>query len=248
MEAALVYGGLTDLGLKLCEQLLEKGTQVISISSAKTDIEREIEEDNELFIGRNDLFRHDACVDYINQIEPPIRHVYLLDPFKETEDFRKKVMDDIEDIFTAVCQKKESLATVVMQSSIEIYGQKTGIITERTAVNPVSKKGKAANSLEQQFINLLLKNKMKNALILRMADIHLPNAENTGLSIDVIDAADAVKAMTNATLVEKNGLQVIQVTSGQTHSLTDHSGSTGGDYVLPYDKATRLLDYKPQDH
>ncbi|MBM7644010.1 hypothetical protein JOD45_000201 [Scopulibacillus daqui] len=86
MACTLVYGGLSSVGLALCSHLTGNGQNVLSLSSACNDTEREQEEERELFIGRNALF-HQVSLDDLwkDDLHSDIRHAFFLDLNKETE-------------------------------------------------------------------------------------------------------------------------------------------------------------------
>ncbi|TCP29763.1 hypothetical protein EV207_10855 [Scopulibacillus darangshiensis] len=247
METVMVYGGLTPLGLKLCEQLLETEKQVVSLSSAKNQSERSIEEDNELFLGRHALFQHKGDLDAISDISTGIDHLYFLDLLKDHEDCIKSAEDDMRKITESIFQKTDCLKSMTLFSHIDIYGQCTGVITEKTPVKPNTVRGHTANDIEQHFINLLIENrskqKIKQAVILRMAEIRQLRSEDIAEAAkDTIDVTDAIEALLKAPFVPGgNGLQLIQITSGKDHKLKEG----GLNQIFPYDKAARLLNYSP---
>ncbi|MTT30556.1 hypothetical protein GMB86_00820 [Terrilactibacillus sp. BCM23-1] len=135
-KCSIVYGGLTPLGLNLCESLLDDDMPILSVSSASTEEERELEEENELFLGRNALFKHVEKLDKINQ---SISTVFLLTHQNDKQHI------NIDSIYNKVIQQSQPILFILVSSSTS---------PETNSQRPVLLK----NKIEKQMVTKLNQN------------------------------------------------------------------------------------------
>jgi nucleoside-diphosphate-sugar epimerase len=163
MEAALVFGGLSPTGFSLSKELLGEGVRVISVSSAVTEEEKEREEENELFLGRNALFRNARNKDWSEEA-----HLILADTIRINSDKLKALQSKINVQLKNTHQSQK----ILFLSSLEVCGPLPIGTDEKRAAHPDSALGKAANEMELFFIQRLREMKKTAAVIFR-TDLNL---------------------------------------------------------------------------
>ncbi|MFD2617117.1 hypothetical protein [Terrilactibacillus laevilacticus] len=140
-NCSIVYGGLTPLGLNLCESLLEDDMYILSVSSASTEEEREQEEENELFIGRHALFKH---VDKLEKVDQSISTVFLL----THQNLNKKQHIYIDSIYNKIIEQSQPILFIVVSLS------NSSELDENNSHRPVQLK----NKVEKQMVTKLNQN------------------------------------------------------------------------------------------
>ncbi|MFT8312575.1 MAG: hypothetical protein ABF629_15570 [Sporolactobacillus sp.] len=196
MEEAMVFGGLSSIGFLLTERLLEAGVVVYSISSAVTDEEKDREEENELFLGRNALFHNDR-----DKPRSVAKHLILADTFRMKQESNDELKKKMGHLLTdsPQCQR------VLFLSSLEVCGQHVDKKGKRRAACPTSVRGRAANEMELFFINLLHESKRKEAIILR-TDLNLISDKCDG---------EIIAALINGLMEQEHeGLDVVHFKKG----------------------------------
>ncbi|MCO7126683.1 hypothetical protein NIE88_13000 [Sporolactobacillus shoreicorticis] len=163
MEEALVFGGLSSIGFFLTERLLDAGIRVYSISSATSEEEKDREEENELFLGRNALFQCER-----DEQRAEGTYLILADTFRINRESNDRLKKRIRRLFVNLPQMQR----VLFLSSLEVCGERAEETWMKSPAHPISARGKAANEMELFFVNLLRKIKRKEAVIFR-TDLNL---------------------------------------------------------------------------
>ncbi|MFC7393103.1 hypothetical protein [Scopulibacillus cellulosilyticus] len=131
MTYTLVYGGLSSLGLALCGHLTSKGQNVLSLSSACNDKEREQEEERELFIGRNALFQKGSMEDLCNdEIRTNIQQAYFLDLNKDNHNERDLSYQKFEKLLERLLNQMDHLTSIIMVSENDSSRKENEMVLE----------------------------------------------------------------------------------------------------------------------
>lgn len=144
MEKVVVTGALGFIGFALCQRLLEKGYYVVGIDGM---IDRRLEniyEEKLLWLGRNTQFdfidREIETID-LNNTFANADAVYHMAAATSRErnwkDLRKTIEDNVGVTrkVIAACDKDTKL---IYPSSTQVYGERSGLITEKTPLNPIT--------------------------------------------------------------------------------------------------------------
>lgn len=213
MEQSLVFGGLSPIGFQICEQLLGEGISVQSCSSAVNDLERQFEEEQALFLGRNALFHHYDASSPPLPFEAPAGRLFFVDVIKSNAREQELVKERVKNIFDCLPQDKSYSLNIL--SSLAVYGQVPGPVTEETPSRPDTLTGRLADEMETFFIERLLSRRGRslntNAVILRLGGLETERegAEEPGV-YGKIDAHKAARLMIAAASIRHDGLEVLQ--------------------------------------
>ncbi|GAE35424.1 NAD-dependent epimerase/dehydratase family protein [Halalkalibacter akibai] len=146
MEKVVVTGGLGFIGFHLVERLLAEGIQVVIIDQI-SDEKREEQEEKWLRIGRNDLVTLiDENLERVNfsKVLKGVDVVYHLAASTSNDSKWKKLQKVIENNVEITKKIVESIppkAKLIYSSTVEVYGERPGTITERTPSNPTTPYG-----------------------------------------------------------------------------------------------------------
>ncbi|WP_332237543.1 hypothetical protein [Sporolactobacillus sp. KGMB 08714] len=147
MERALIFGGLSPQGFPLSEILLEKGLQVVSLSTALNEDERQSEDERELFLGRNALFQ-------IEKAAPEaFDYLFLTDMIRPSPKSNARLKEKWIKMFLP--HPPAVPKSSVLLSSLEICGGNEGRRSESMPVHPRTALGKAADEMESYFAGRL---------------------------------------------------------------------------------------------
>lgn len=200
MEAALVFGGLSTTGFPLSKGLLGEGVQVISISSAVTAEEKECEEANELFLGRNALFQHARNKDWSEEA-----HLILADTIRMNPDELKVLKSKISVQLNNAHQSQK----ILFLSSLEVCGPLSNETDEKRAAHPDSALGKAANEMELFFVQRLHEMKKKAAVIFR-TDLDLLSNQK---------GSEIIAALISGLIdMDHKGLDIVHFKNGESNA------------------------------
>ncbi|GAE25261.1 UDP-glucose 4-epimerase [Halalkalibacter wakoensis JCM 9140] len=146
MGKTLVTGGLGFIGYHLVERLLSEGEEVVIIDKMN-DVNKEIQEEKWMRIGRNDL---------VTLIDGELKDLDLSKEFKDvdviyhlaaatTSDSKwpklAKVIQNNVSVTKEIVKAMPKKARLIYASTVEVYGERPGEITERTPTNPTSAYG-----------------------------------------------------------------------------------------------------------
>ncbi|WP_062048005.1 NAD(P)-dependent oxidoreductase [Bacillus sp. JCM 19034] len=146
MRRALVTGGLGFIGYHLCERLLYEGYEVIVIDTFQE--EKDIEKEEKwMRIGRHDLltFINDSLENMdLKSLLKKVDIVFHLAALTHADSKWPRLTEVIEKNVTVTerlihaCRSKTKF---VYTSTVEVYGERPGKITEKTPTNPTSPYG-----------------------------------------------------------------------------------------------------------
>ncbi len=144
MKKIVVTGALGFIGFSLCNRLLESGYEVIGIDGIIDERLKDICEEKFLYIGRNAQFRfiHEKIENMnLEQLLSDVDIVYHLAAATSRDRNWGVLRTTIEDnvgvtgkIIDA-CNKKTK---IIYTSSTAVYGERCGIVTEKTPLNPTT--------------------------------------------------------------------------------------------------------------
>ncbi|WP_139693977.1 hypothetical protein [Sporolactobacillus terrae] len=154
MQETVVFGGLSPAGFSLSEALLNAGNQVLSISSAVSKKEKEKEENNELYLGRNALFHH--VHEAFDQCEG--KPLIFADTFRIDPKYNRALQEKL----TLFLKTVQPFKRLIFISSIEPVQEQN----DYSKLQPVAG-SKAADDTEAFFIQVLKEIGQNDALIFR---------------------------------------------------------------------------------
>jgi UDP-glucose 4-epimerase len=144
MKKVVVTGALGFIGFALCERLLERGIEVVGIDGMVDERLKELHEEKLLWIGRNSSFtfinKKIEDID-LRTIFKDIDVVYHLAAATSRDRNWGVLRSTIEDNvgvtgkMISACANKTKL---IFTSSTQVYGERTGVITEKTPLNPIT--------------------------------------------------------------------------------------------------------------
>lgn len=144
MEKVIVTGALGFIGFSLCQRLLEEGIEVIGIDGMVDKSLKSFYDEKLLWIGRNAQFTFiDQRIEDMNikKIMKDVDVIYHLAATtsrnRQWQDLRTTIEDNVgvTDKVINACNKKTKL---IFTSSTQVYGERTGLITEKTPLNPTT--------------------------------------------------------------------------------------------------------------
>lgn len=160
MNQVIVFGGLSVYGFPLSEALIENGNTVISISSALNLRERAEEEERELFLGRNALFRT------VDHPKNQIREAFCIaDSFRRDEAANRQLKAKLKPMLDAVARSSKEPA--IFLSTLEVYDPNSVYRGEKMMVRPVTDAGKRAAQMEHYFCSVCRDRARNKAAIFR---------------------------------------------------------------------------------
>lgn len=230
--STLFYGSLSHLGLYISDQLLNAGKEVIGVSSAITKEEMEVELTNDMFLGRNAHFEFVEDSDNLSpSILESIEDCILLDgyfsenmPFvnQGSTEFRKRLH---------LIDKCPQIKKIILLSTTEIYGAKSGVITEDSPILAKTRIGAYYKEIEDLFQNTLSSKDHVELCIIRLPILYGSNQFNDAIrqrmkydeqyymKQDFLHYKDAVEGIMKALSAELgHGVHVFQLTSGKENS------------------------------
>jgi nucleoside-diphosphate-sugar epimerase len=173
LQTILGSGG--GIGVPLARELKNYSERIRLVSRNP----KKVNEDDELFAADvNDLKQVDKAIEGSDVVYLTIGFEYNLKVWKETwPPFMKEVIDS--------CVRHNS--KLVFFDNVYMYDkQSINSMTESSAINPPSRKGKVRQELRELVISAIEKRNLK-ALIARSADFYGPENKNSALTIMVAD-------------------------------------------------------------
>jgi UDP-glucose 4-epimerase len=274
MKKALVTGGLGFLGFHLVQKLLNEGVQVVIVDEI-TDERREEQEEKWMRIGRNDLVslldQNLEQTDF-QDIMKSVDVVYHLAASTSNDSKWKKLQKVIENNVNLTKKLVKTIpanAKLIYASTVEVYGERPGKITERTPTNPTSPYG-ITKLASERLIQKECRNRNIKYNIIRLPTVYgpwqredmtyqqiitgnrKPNKDRS--TLDVLYVEDCVEAFY---LAATKGIpnEVFQLASGVENSwfkglelleCRDLINKNPIKTVLVPDKANNLLGFQPK--
>ncbi|MET3506785.1 NAD-dependent epimerase/dehydratase family protein [Halalkalibacter oceani] len=146
MKKVVVTGGFGFIGFHLCERLLLNGVEVIAIDQMN-EAEKEKQEEMELRLGRNALLtiiKEKAENADLEKLLTGIDALYHLAADTSADHTWPPLAESIENnvnLTRTLVQACPPEARFIYASTVDVYGERPGVITERTPANPTSPYG-----------------------------------------------------------------------------------------------------------
>lgn len=273
MKKALVTGGLGFIGFQLVQKLLSEGIEVVIVDEM-TSKNKEEQEEKWMRIGRNDLVSLvDENLEKVNfkKVLKDVNVVYHLAASTSNDSKWKtlqKVIENNVDITKKLVQSLPTNAKFIYASTVEVYGERPGKITERTPTNPTTPYG-ITKLASERLIQNECKDRNLTYTILRLPTIYGPwqrldmtyqqiimgdeNPEQDRSTLDVLFVEDCVEGFYLAGIKNVEN-EIIQLTSGEEglwYKGLELLGFKGKINQNPFktslvpDKASNILGFKP---
>lgn len=147
MKRVIVTGGMGFIGFHLCQRLVENGIEVMAVDERPKERQAEHEE-KEMRIGRNALFRlYSEKVENVNLTEllKKADTVFHLAASTQIESHQgthlSSMIENNVQLTKRLLQACRKGVRFIYPSTVQVYGERTGVISERTSVNPTTPYG-----------------------------------------------------------------------------------------------------------
>jgi UDP-glucose 4-epimerase len=234
MNKAFVTGGLGFIGFHLVQRLLSEGMEVVVVDEMPNE-RKEVQEEMWMRIGRNDLVTllNDKLenVDLATALKDVDIIYHLAASTSSDSKWTKltKVIENNVNLTMKLVKAMPEKAKIIYASTVEVYGERPGLITERTPTNPTSAYG-ITKLASERLIHKECTERGINYTILRLPTIYGPWQRNDMTyhqvivgkkdpdidrsTLDVLYVDDCIEAFwLAATLKQKN--EIFHLTSGQ---------------------------------
>ncbi|KMK74774.1 NAD-dependent epimerase/dehydratase family protein [Alkalihalobacillus pseudalcaliphilus] len=178
MKKVVITGGLGFIGFHLSQRLLENGYEVIAIDERQVDRQKEREE-MQMRLGRNALYK---------LIEEKIEEVDLKEVINDADvvfHFAALTKHDnkwprLQEVISRnvlltkeVIKNMSKSSRFIFPSTVQVYGERPGLITEKTPTNPTTAYG--ITKLASETLIMKLANELDlSYLIFRLPTIYGP--------------------------------------------------------------------------
>ncbi|WP_227936803.1 NAD-dependent epimerase/dehydratase family protein [Alkalihalobacillus deserti] len=274
MKKALVTGGLGFIGFHLVQKLIAEGIEVVIIDETPVE-KKEEREEKWMRIGRNDLVSLiDQNLEQVNfkDLLKGVDVVYHLAASTSNDSKWKKLQKVIEnnvDITKKILKYLPTHTKFIYASTVEVYGERPGKITERTPANPTTPYG-ITKLASERLIQKECGERKLSYMILRLPTIYGPwqrtdmtyqqiitgerNPDQDRSTLDALYVEDCVEAFYLAGIKNVSN-EIIQLTSGQEDAwykgleLLDYEGTIKKNPIktaMAPDKALDILGFKPK--
>jgi UDP-glucose 4-epimerase len=235
MKKALVTGGLGFIGFHMAERLLLEGKEVIIVDKMSTEEMKVEQEEKWLRIGRNDLVTlidkklEDVDLEKVLKAVDVIYHFAAATSSDSKWPKLAKVIEDNVNLTKKLVKAMPRKATLIYASTVEVYGERPGKITERTPTNPTSAYG-ITKLASERLIEKECKERGISYQIVRLPTIYGPwqradmtyqqillgkkELEIDRSTLDVIYVEDCVEAFLLAASID-NRNEIFHLSSGQ---------------------------------
>lgn len=148
VKKAVVTGGLGFIGYHLSQALLEKGIEVISVDVRIK--EKALEQEEKLMgMGRNALFSYvegnldedNHNLDHHISTADAVFNLASLASQDSKWQTKHQTIQQATNWIQHICKQMKASSTLIIPSSVEVYGDVPGLITEETPLQPVSSYG-----------------------------------------------------------------------------------------------------------
>ncbi|WP_209121837.1 NAD(P)-dependent oxidoreductase [Alkalihalobacillus sp. BA299] len=179
MKRVVVTGALGFIGFHLCSKLLDEGIEVYGIDSMINAAQKSQAEDRLLYIGRNSLFHYIQqpieSVDFTSILTEDTV-VFHLAASTQTDNQWKRLRETIHHNVKAtkhLIQAITGKGRIVYTSTVQVYGERTGVITERTPSNPINPYGLTKMAGESLLLQQSKKSNL-DVVIVRLPTVYGP--------------------------------------------------------------------------
>ncbi|WP_088103545.1 NAD-dependent epimerase/dehydratase family protein [Halalkalibacter urbisdiaboli] len=239
MKKVVVTGGMGFIGFHLCKRLLEEGIEVIAIDEMPSE-RREQQEEMHLRIGRNALFqlinKKIEDVDNLHAMLSDVDVVFHLAAKTKYDSKWTRLAEVIEQnvkVTQTLLNACHAKTRFIYASTIEVYGARPGLISERTPTNPTSPYG--ITKLASESIIKEKNNKKVPYMILRLPTVYGPWQRDDmtyqrimegvekelitydRTTLDLVYVEDVVDAFILAATTDKKN-EIIQIASGDSEA------------------------------
>ncbi|WP_332689272.1 NAD-dependent epimerase/dehydratase family protein [Halalkalibacter lacteus] len=274
MKKAFVTGGLGFVGFHLVQRLLLEGIEVIVVDEI-TDEKKEVQEEMWMRMGRNDLAT--LLNEKVKNIDlatvlKDVDMIYHLAATTSSDSKWSKLVKVIENNVNLTKKLVKAIpdhASFIYASTVEVYGERPGLITERTPTNPTSAYG-ITKLASERLIQKECSERGITYTILRLPTIYGPwqrsdmtyqqiilgkkNPEIDRSTLDVLYVDDCIDAfLLAANIKQKN--EIFHLTSGQEDAWYEGIRFLGCREIkkvskikttLSSDKSNSLLGFRPK--
>lgn len=146
MKKALVTGGLGFIGFHLCQRLILEGIEVIAVDEMPVR-RKEEQEEMEMRLGRNALLtivNEKLEKASLSQLVKDVDVIFHLAASTSTDSKWPNLAEVIENnvnLTRKLVEASPETARLIYSSTVEVYGERPGKVTERTPTNPTSPYG-----------------------------------------------------------------------------------------------------------
>ncbi|RXI98264.1 NAD(P)-dependent oxidoreductase [Anaerobacillus alkaliphilus] len=144
MKKVVVTGALGFIGFSLCQRLVEKGIEVIGIDGMVDERLKDLYEEKLLWIGRNSLFQlinkriEDIDLEEIMKEVDVVYHLAAATSRDRNWGLLRTTIEDNVGVTGKIINACGSNVKLIFTSSTQVYGERTGVITEKTPLNPIT--------------------------------------------------------------------------------------------------------------
>ncbi|OIJ10457.1 hypothetical protein BKP37_18135 [Anaerobacillus alkalilacustris] len=162
MKKIVVTGALGFIGFSLCLRLLDKGFKVVGIDGMINSQLKGFYEEKLLWVGRNSQFHfinkriEDTDIKAVLRGVDTVYHMAASTSKERSWDELPKTIEDNVGVTEKIISACEQNTKVIYTSSTQVYGERTGTITENTPLNPIT-----PYSLTKMAAEALIKSKCK---------------------------------------------------------------------------------------
>lgn len=245
MEKALVTGGFGFIGFHLVERLLSEGIEVIAIDEMPAH-KKNVQEEMKMRVGRNALLtiieeKVENCPLQKWMKEVDVVFHLAASPSEECEwQTLDKVIENNVNVTTKLVNSLHKNIRLVYPSTIEVYGEREGVVTENTPTNPITPYGITKLASE----NVIKKNCLKKGnpfVILRLPTVYGPwnhHSVPDEPADDVLYVDDVIDALMLAATTKAVN-EVYHLTSKNEEETNEKERPM----ILSSEKSKRLLQF-----
>ncbi|WP_017726901.1 NAD-dependent epimerase/dehydratase family protein [Halalkalibacterium ligniniphilum] len=179
MQKAVITGALGFIGFHLCEHLVQEGVEVIAIDDTRGPHTQEVYEEKQLRIGRNALFTfvnqrvEDCNLTKLLKGADVIFHLAAATKSDSKWPYLPEVIKTNVHVTKTLLHACVPPARFIYASTVEVYGDRVGLITERTPTNPSSSYG-VTKLASEEIVKNEARKKGLDYIILRLPTVYGP--------------------------------------------------------------------------
>lgn len=178
LKRVVVTGALGFIGFSLCEKLLSEGVEVIAVDHLSHQY-KELYEEKLLTVGRNALFHFvDTKLEHCDlrqllQGADVVFHLAAATDFDSTWERLQETVENNVRLTKEIVQLLEKRSKLVFVSTVQVYGERIGTITESTPTNPLTPYALTKQAAESIILQEG-KRLNKEVLIIRLPTVYGP--------------------------------------------------------------------------